>query len=52
MRDLYARIKDVHAGRGFCVSAGTYTEEAMEFVEARLIDLIDKDELEKLFKRI
>lgn len=52
MRDLHARIKDDHAGRGFCISAGTYTEEAKEFVEARLIDLVDNDELAKLFKRI
>ena len=52
MRDLHARLKDVRAGRGFCIGAGTYTEEACEFVEARFIDLVDKDELAKLFKRI
>lgn len=45
LRDMYARVKDLKAGRGFCVSAGEYTETAHQFVEARLIDLIDKEQL-------
>lgn len=45
LRDLYSRIKDVKAGRGFCLTAGTFTEGATQFVEARLIDLVNKDQL-------
>ncbi|MBN1646756.1 MAG: tetratricopeptide repeat protein [Spirochaetales bacterium] len=45
LRDLYTRIKEVKAGRGFCVTAGNFTEGAVQFVEARLIDLIEKDAL-------
>ncbi|MAG13615.1 MAG: hypothetical protein CMN78_03350, partial [Spirochaetales bacterium] len=45
LRDMYARIKDLKAGRGFCVTAGGYTDTARQFVEARLIDLVDKDQL-------
>lgn len=45
VRDLYSKIKDLKAGRGFCIAAGTFTEGAVQFVEARLIDLIDKEEL-------
>jgi hypothetical protein len=37
----------MHAGRGFCVSAGSFTPTAKQFVEARLIDLIEKDALLK-----
>ena len=37
---------------GFCICAGKFSEEAMRFVEARLIDLIDKEELAKLLKKI
>ncbi|MBN2049216.1 MAG: tetratricopeptide repeat protein [Spirochaetales bacterium] len=49
LRDLYSRIKEVKAGRGYCITTGTFTESAQHFVEARLIDLIEKDKLmEKL----
>lgn len=48
LRDLYARLHDVKAGRGFCITAGEFTEGARQFVEARLIDLIEKDDLLKL----
>lgn len=52
LRDLYSRTKEVHAGRGLCICAGNFSEGATAFVEARLIDLIDKEELDKLLKRV
>lgn len=52
LRDLHSRIKDLHIGRGLCICAGTYSESAIAFVEARLIDLIDKESLKKLLKRV
>jgi len=52
VRDLYAHSKELHAGRGFCFTAGSFTGEAVRFVEARLIDLIDKPALMKLLKSI
>ena len=52
MRELYAHIKEVHAGRGFCLSAGKFTEEAEKFVEARLIDLLPKAKLVKLLNKV
>ena len=45
LRDLYSKTKEVKAGRGFCITAGDFTEGAHRFVEARLIDLIDKKQL-------
>lgn len=47
LREMYARTKEVKAGRAFCVSAGGFTETAQAFVEARLIDLVDKESLVK-----
>jgi tetratricopeptide (TPR) repeat protein len=47
LRDMYARIKELRAGRGFCVSAGEFSETAHAFVEARLIDLVEKAQLTK-----
>jgi len=52
VRDLYAHSKELHAGRGFCFTAGSFTSEAVRFVEARLIDLIDKPALMKHLKSI
>jgi tetratricopeptide (TPR) repeat protein len=42
VRDFHAREKDVKAGKGYCVTAGSFSDEAKRFVEARLIDLIEK----------
>ncbi|MCD6342480.1 MAG: tetratricopeptide repeat protein [Spirochaetaceae bacterium] len=52
VRDFYAHSKELHAGRGFCFTAGSFTDETVRFVEARLIDLIDKPALMKLLKSI
>ncbi len=51
LRDFHGRVKDLKAGRGFCISAGEFSEGAHQFVEARLIDLIDKNELVKVLNR-
>ena len=45
VRDFHARVKDVKAGKGYCITAGVFSEEAKRFVEARLIDLIEKPSL-------
>jgi tetratricopeptide (TPR) repeat protein len=52
VRDLQSRVKDLHAGRGFCISAGTYSEGAQTFVEARFIDLVEKEGLVKILRRL
>jgi len=52
VRELYSKIKEEKAGRGFCLTAGTFTEEAKLFVEARLIDLVERPKLEKKLKKI
>ncbi|MFP4375834.1 MAG: tetratricopeptide repeat protein [Spirochaetales bacterium] len=52
LRDLYSRLKELHAGRGLCVTNGDYSDGAKQFVEARLIDLIDKGALTALLKRV
>jgi len=52
LRDFHARIKDLKAGRGYCLTAGTFSDEAKKFVEARLIDLMEKDKLMGLLNTI
>jgi hypothetical protein len=52
VRDFHARVKDVKAGKGLCLSGGVYSEDAKKFVEARLIDLIEKPMLMNLLNTI
>jgi tetratricopeptide (TPR) repeat protein len=52
LRELYSRAKDVRAGRALCFTAGEFSDAAGKFVEARLIDLIGKEQLIKLFRRL
>ena len=52
VRDFHARIKEVKAGKGYCMTTGTFTEEAKRFVEARLIDLIEKDRIGKILDSV
>lgn len=52
LRDLYTKSKDLKAGRAFCICAGTYSDTAVKFVEARSIDLIDKNGLQKYFAKL
>lgn len=52
LRDFHARIKDLKAGKGYCITAGVFSDEAKKFVEARLIDLLEKEKLMKLLNTI
>ena len=52
LRDLHSRMKDLHAGRGFCMTAGAFSEGAQSYVEARFIDLVEKDDLLKILRRV
>lgn len=52
VRDFYSRLKDLRAAHGFCVVAGNFTEGARQFVEARPIDLVEKEELTRRLGRL
>ncbi|MDR0448236.1 MAG: tetratricopeptide repeat protein [Treponema sp.] len=45
VRDFHSHIKEVKAGKGICITPGGFSEEAIRFTEARLIDLIAKEKL-------
>ncbi len=52
LRDFHAHLKEVKAGKGYCLTTGTFTDEAKKFVEARLIDLIEKDRIAKILDSV
>ncbi|MDR0722286.1 MAG: tetratricopeptide repeat protein [Treponema sp.] len=52
VRDFHARIKEVKAGKGICLSCGKYSEEARRYTEARIIDLIEKEKLMQILNTV
>jgi restriction endonuclease Mrr len=52
VRDFHSHLKEVKAGKGICITVGSYTEEARRYTEARLIDLIDKDKLSAILNNV
>jgi tetratricopeptide (TPR) repeat protein len=52
VRELYTRSRDLKASRAVCLVAGSFTEGAVQYVEARLIDLVDRKALVALFDRL
>ena len=52
IRDFHQAMHDKKADHGYCMTAGTFTDEARKFIEGRPIDLIEKVELTKLIKNI
>ncbi|MDR2494725.1 MAG: tetratricopeptide repeat protein [Spirochaetaceae bacterium] len=45
VRDFHSRLKETKAGKGICITVGTFSDEARRFTEARLIDLLEKEQL-------
>jgi tetratricopeptide (TPR) repeat protein len=52
VRDFHSHLKEVKAGKGVCITVGTFTEEAKRYTEARLIDLIEKDRLQAILNNL
>ena len=52
VRDFHSKMRDTKVDRGFCLTAGTYSAEAQKYVEGRPIDLIEKQKLIAVLKKI
>jgi tetratricopeptide (TPR) repeat protein len=52
VRDFHSHLKEVKAGKGVCITVGTFTEEAKRYTEARLIDLIEKERFSALLNAV
>ena len=52
VRDFHGKVTDSKSDRGICFTAGSYTDEARRYAEGRPVDLVEKDGLIKLLKRI
>lgn len=52
LRDFHARIKDLKAGKGICMTAGQFSDESRRFTEGRPIDLYDKEHLNRILNAV
>lgn len=52
VRDFHSHLKEVKAGKGICITVGSFNEEAKRYTEARLIDLIEKDRLQAILNTV
>jgi tetratricopeptide (TPR) repeat protein len=52
LRDFHSHLKEAKADKGICITAGTFSDEAKRFTEARLIDLIEKDRLSAILYNV
>lgn len=52
VRDFHAKVSESKADKGICFTAGIFSEEARRYAEGRPIDLIEKDMLSRILKKI
>jgi len=52
VRDFHSHLKEVKAGKGICITVGSFSDEAKRYTEARLIDLIEKDKLTVILNNV
>ncbi|UKI53529.1 MAG: restriction endonuclease [Treponema sp.] len=52
VRDLHSKIRDIKCDKAFCVTAGSFTEEAKKYAEGRPIDLIEKTKLIQVLNKL
>jgi tetratricopeptide (TPR) repeat protein len=52
VRDFHSYLKEVKAGKGICITVGSFGEEAKHYAEGRPIDLVEKDRLSAILNRM
>jgi tetratricopeptide (TPR) repeat protein len=52
VRDFHSHLKEVKAGKGICITVGSFSEEAKRYTEARLIDLIEKEKFSAVLNTV
>ncbi|MBR1535600.1 MAG: tetratricopeptide repeat protein [Treponema sp.] len=52
VREFHARVTEAKADKGVCITAGLFSDEGRKYAEGRPIDLVDKNGLIKILKKI
>lgn len=52
VREFHSRVSEAKADKGVCITAGLFSEEGRKYAEGRPIDLVDKNGLIKILKKV
>ena len=52
IREFHGKLRDAKCDNGVCITMGSFSESAHKFIDGRPIDLIEKEDLVKILKRI
>jgi tetratricopeptide (TPR) repeat protein len=52
VRNIYNKLREQKIDRGICVTAGNFSDTAKMFVESRMIELVEKKQLEDILMEI
>lgn len=52
VRDFHSKLRDTKCDNGVCISMGGFSDSAHKYIDGRPVDLIEKDELVKILKKI
>ena len=52
VREFHGKLRDTKCDNGVCITMGSFSDSAHKFIDGRPIDLIEKDDLVKILKRI
>lgn len=52
IREFHGKIRDSKCDNGVCITVGSFSESAHRFVEGRPVNLLEKEQLTKMLKKI
>ena len=52
MREFHEAVQNKRINKGLCVTAGVFSDGARKYAEGRPVDLIERDKLDVILKRI
>jgi len=52
IREFHSKIRDSKCDKGVCATIGSFSESCHKYIEGRPIDLIEKEALSKLLKKV
>ena len=52
IREFHSKMRDAKCDNGTCVTMGSFSESAHKYIEGRPLDLIEKDQLSTVLKKI
>lgn len=52
VREFHSKMRDAKCDNGVCITMGSFSEGAHKYTEGRPVDLIEKEQLSKMLKKI